>query len=202
MVWHSGQGHSRRKNSHEYIPLLWPSFQWKLIAYFPTGSTSSGRAGSLYMGSAPGFAFAGWPIFLPEPSRSSLHVAQGHASRSQVKEYWLWCPSFHSISMPFPVLFCTFTDFGSVAATGRTRDSSACTRAISYAGPVLIGSWDIDDMSMTLHLRADRQRAIGKRGNCGYGLMLIAYRPLQGAHCRLCFPRAIIKLWTSSSLPF
>jgi len=68
------------------MPLLWPSFQWKLIAYLPTGATSSGRTGSLYIGRAPGLDFGGSPILRPEASRSSLQVAHGQASRSHVNE--------------------------------------------------------------------------------------------------------------------
>jgi len=96
-------------------------------AYLPTGVTSTGRAGASYIiKSACVFGFA-TPGLRPLFSRSSWQVAQGHALRSHTKFHALWCPSFHSISMPVPSVFITRTFFG-VTASACNCFSSAASR--------------------------------------------------------------------------
>lgn len=90
-----------------------PSFHLKRIAYFPIGSTAVGLAAGLNMGKVPGASLGASPGWRPDFSRSSLHNAQGHASRRKAKVYFDWCASFHSISTPVPSVTCTFTDLGS-----------------------------------------------------------------------------------------
>src|SRR5437868_210580 len=94
------------------MPVWCPSFQLNEMAYLPTGVTSLGRMGSLYMGSAAAFFLGASPIAAPVFSRSSSHVAQGQASRRYWKEYALLWPSSQSISMPVPVVFSTRTAVG------------------------------------------------------------------------------------------
>src|SRR5262249_25903641 len=114
------------------------------MAYLPTGVTSVGRAFSLYMGRVPGFGFGAAPILRPVFSRSSLHVAQGQASRSHGNVYALRWPSFQSISMPVPAVLFTRTALGSVAFGSEKRlCSSILIFPGSSAGATLSGSWDI-----------------------------------------------------------
>src|SRR5580700_2702306 len=95
------------------MPCSCPSFQWKLMAYLPTGLTSVGRAAALNIGRAPATGLIGSPACRPSFSRSSLHRAQGQASRRNGKLYTLRWPSFHSMSTPVPVVTLTLTDLGS-----------------------------------------------------------------------------------------
>src|SRR3954462_54079 len=83
------------------------------MAYFPAGCTSVGRIASRNIGSAPGGAAGATPVLRPDFSRSSLHSAQGQASRRNWKLKWLRCPSFQGMSTPVPPLLSTWTDFGS-----------------------------------------------------------------------------------------
>jgi len=62
-----------------------------------------------------GFGF-GIPGSRPSASRSSWHVAQGHAARSQGKLQALECPSRQSISMPVPPLLSMRTFAGEMAS--------------------------------------------------------------------------------------
>src|SRR5271165_5166339 len=85
------------------MPCWWPSFQVNRMPYFPTGSTSVGRARALKIGSVPATGLSGSPGSRPSFPRSSSHSAQGQASRRKTKLYELRWPSFHSMSMPVPV---------------------------------------------------------------------------------------------------
>src|SRR5262249_20742208 len=114
------------------------------MAYLPTGVTSVGRAFSLYMGRVPGFGFGAAPILRPVFSRSSLHVAQGQASRSHGNVYALRWPSFQSISMPVPAVLFTRTALGSVAFGSEKRLCSWIRIfPASSEEATLSGSWDI-----------------------------------------------------------
>src|SRR5271157_4645631 len=99
------------------MPCWWPSFQVNRIPYLPTGSTSVGRARALKIGSVPATGFSGSPGWRPSLSRSSWHNAQGQASRKKTKVYELRWPSFHSMSIPLPVVLLTLTDLGSATAS-------------------------------------------------------------------------------------
>lgn len=102
------------------------------MAYFPTASVETGFAAALNIGSAPGASFGGSPGCRPDFSRSSLHMAHGHASRRNVNEYVERCPSFQSISMPVPVVRFTRTDAGSLASEGRMF--TAGMLSVSHSG--------------------------------------------------------------------
>src|SRR5271165_4210569 len=99
------------------MPCWWPSFQVNRMPYFPTGSTSVGRAKALKIGSVPATGLSGSPGWRLSFPRSSSHSAQGQASRRKTKLYELRWPSFHSTSMPEPVLLLTLTDFGSATCS-------------------------------------------------------------------------------------
>src|SRR5689334_747036 len=98
------------------MPLAWPSFQAIFRAYLPTGFTSFGLAGSLYMGNNEAACLAGSPGLRWWVLRSSVQVAQGHASRSHWKAKCVRWPSSHSISIPVPVVTLTLTDLGLTTA--------------------------------------------------------------------------------------
>ena len=58
----------------------------------------------LNMGKAPGASFAASPGLRPALVRSSSQSAHGQASRKNANVYTERCPSFHSISIPVPVV--------------------------------------------------------------------------------------------------
>src|SRR5579859_7433268 len=98
------------------MPLAWPSFQAMFKAYLPTGFTSFGLAGSLYIGNSVADCLAGSPGLRWWVLRSSVQVAQGQASRSHWKAKWVRWPSSHSMSIPVPVVTLTLTDLGLMTA--------------------------------------------------------------------------------------
>jgi len=55
------------------------------MAYLPTPSADTGRAAALNIGNAPGGSLGDSPGGRPDFSRSSLHIAQGQASRRNWK---------------------------------------------------------------------------------------------------------------------
>src|SRR6266571_2976884 len=98
------------------MPLAWPSFQAMFSAYLPTGFTSLGLAGSLYMGNNEADGLADSPGLRWWVLRSSVHVAQGQASRSHWKAKWVRWPSSLSMSIPVPVVTLTLTDLVLITA--------------------------------------------------------------------------------------
>src|SRR4051812_14337117 len=95
------------------MPCWCPSFQTKVMAYFPAGCTSVGRIASRNIGNAPGWAAGETPGLRPDFPRSPLHKAQGQASRRNWRVKWLRWPSIRVMSPPVPPLLSTWTDFGS-----------------------------------------------------------------------------------------
>ena len=122
------------------MPLVWPSFQSKLIAYRPTALTLLGRTAGLKIGNAVfGSGFCS-PGARPSASRSSTHVAHGHAARSHANVQWLVWPSFHAISTPVPSVWLTRTCRGSMASRENSFSGPAALRATS-SGTMRMPSW-------------------------------------------------------------
>src|ERR1051325_5203191 len=94
------------------------------MAYLPTPSADTGFGAALNIGRAPGFVPLGSSGSRFSFMRSSLQRAHGQASRRYWKEYELWCPSFHSMSMPVPSVRWTLTFLGSALGTERMNSVS------------------------------------------------------------------------------